>query len=144
MAQNYKNKNRLKKFPFYSEEIKSVKRNNKKIGNINLLLNYHFFQELSNKQLSDILPFPPKRKKRSKRLTKHQILQNILPLYDSVVISRRVHTHRYYVETYDVEVIDNKSLDDSLFLAERSINDSFRDLLREKRSFKYNLEVIVF
>ena len=89
MAQNYKNKNRLKKFPFYSEEIKSVKRNNKKIGNINLLLNYHFFQELSNKQLSDILPFPPKRKKRSKRLTKCQILENVLPLYDSVVISRR-------------------------------------------------------
>ena len=34
-------------------------------------------KELSNKQLPDILPFPPKRKKRPKRLTKHQILQNI-------------------------------------------------------------------
>ena len=58
-------------------------------------------------------------KKRSKRLTKHQILENILPLYDSVVISRREHAHKYYAETYDVEVIDNKSLVDSLFLAKK-------------------------
>ena len=56
---------------------------------------------------------------------------------------RREHAHKYYAETYDVEVIDNKSLDGSLFLAKRSINDLLRDLLREKRGFKYNLEVVV-
>ena len=95
------------------------------------------------KQFSDVLPFPPKRRKRSKRLTKHKILQNILPFFDNVGISRREHAHKYYAETYDVEVIDNQSLDDSLFLAERSINDLFRDLLREKRGFKYNLVAIV-
>ena len=78
------------------------------------------------------------KKKRSKRLTKHQILQNILPFLDSVVISRREDAHKYYAETYDVEVTDSISLDDSLFLAKRSINDLFRDLLREKRGFKYN------
>ena len=50
---------------------------------------------------------------------KHQILENILPLYDSVVISRRQHAHKYYAENYDVEVIDNKSLVDSLFLAKK-------------------------
>ena len=61
----------------------------------------------------------------------------------SVGISRREHTHRYYAETYDLEFIDNKSLDDSLFLAKKSINDLFRDLLKEKRGFKYNLEVVV-
>ena len=64
-------------------------------------------------------------------------------MYDSVGISRREHAHKYYAETYDVEVIDNKSLDDSLFLAKKSINDLFRDLLKEKRGFKYNLEVVV-
>ena len=64
-------------------------------------------------------------------------------MYDSVGISRREHAHKYYAETYDVEVIDNKSLDDSLFLAKKSINDLFRDLLREKRGFKYNLVTIV-
>ena len=99
-------------------------------------------KELSNKQLSDIPPFPPK-KKRSKRLTKHQILQNILPFLDSVVISRREDAHKYYAETYDVEVTDSISLDDSLFLAKRSINDLFRDLLREKRGFKYNLGAVI-
>ena len=108
-------------------------------------LNYHFLikkpKELTNIQLSKELPFhPSERKKRPKRLTKHQILQNALPIFDSVGISRSEHTHKYYAETYDVEVIDNKSLDDSLFLAKKSINDLFRDLLREKRGFKYNLE----
>ena len=53
-----------------------------------------------------------------------------------------MHAHKYYAETYDVEVIDNKNLDDSLFLAEGSINKLFRDLLREKRGFKYNLVAI--
>ena len=93
--------------------------------------------------MSDVLPFLPKRKKRPKRLTKHQILENILPFYDSVGISRIEHVHKYYAETYDVEVIDNTCLDDSLFLAKSSINNLFRDLLREKRGFNYNLETII-
>ena len=33
--------------------------------------------------------------------------------------------------------MDSKSLDDSLFLAKRSIKDLFKDLLEEKRGFKY-------
>ena len=35
--------------------------------------------------------------------------------------------------------MDNISFNDSLFLAKRSIKDFFKDLLREKRGFKYNL-----
>ena len=35
--------------------------------------------------------------------------------------------------------MDTKSLDDSLFLAKKSINNFFRDLLEEKRGFKYIL-----
>ena len=35
--------------------------------------------------------------------------------------------------------MDNKSLDDSLFLARRSIKYFFKDLLEEKRGFKYIL-----
>ena len=93
--------------------------------------------------MSDVLPFPPKKPKRPKRLTKHQIPENTLPFYDTVGILRREHAHRYCAETYDVEVMDTKSLDDSLFLAKRSINDLFKDLLREKRGFKYNLEAAV-
>ena len=86
-----------------------------------------------------MLPFLPKRKKRSKRLTKYQILSNVLPFFDDVGISRRERALRGYAETYNVEVMETKSLDDSLFLAKRNINNFFRDLLEEKREFKYNL-----
>ena len=98
-------------------------------------------EELINKELSEELPFVPKkikrRKKGSKRLTKYQILSNILPFFDTVGIRKKEHAHRGYAETYNVEVMDNKSLDDSLFLAKRSIKDLFKDLLKEKRGFKY-------
>ena len=63
----------------------------------------------------------------------------MLPFFDSVGISRSEHTHKYYAETYDVEIIDNKSLDYSLFLAIKSINDLFRDLLREKKREVLNI-----
>ena len=63
-------------------------------------------------------------------MTKHQILKNILPFYD---------TFKEYVETYNIEVADRESLSDSLFLAKSSIVDLFRDLLQEKRGFKYVL-----
>ena len=39
--------------------------------------------------------------------------------------------------------MDSKSLDDSLLLAKKSINDFFRDLLEEKRGFKYILSTRV-
>ena len=111
-----------------------------KNSNKSLLSELLFFLEepLVNIELSKEHPFfPLKRKKRSKktsnRLTKHQILQNILPFYDSAGIVLLEHAHQHAAETYDVEVIDNKSLDDSLFLAKKRINDLFRDLLREKK-----------
>ena len=133
MASKYKKMNLLKNIPFYSEETKSFKKKNKKISNIKFLSELPFFyktsKKLANKQLSEALPFPPKKSKRPKGLTKHQILQNILPLYDSVGISKRERAHRGYAETYDVEVIDKISLSDSLFLAKSSINDLFIDLL---------------
>ena len=77
---------------------------------LDFYLSYHFFLR---KQLSRELPFFPKRSKRPKRLTKHQILRNILPFYDSVGISRKQCAFRGFAETYNVEVIDTKSLADS-------------------------------
>ena len=92
--------------------------------------------------MSGALPFyPPKRKKRSKRLTKYQILSNVLPFFDDEDITRTERALRWYAETYNVEVMDSKSLADSLFLAKRSINDFFKYLLEEKRGFKYILSV---
>ena len=138
MAQNYKNNNLLKIQPLHSEEIKSVKKANKKTKIFTKKP-----KALTIKQLSDVLAFLPKRKKRPKRLTKYQILSNVLTFFDDVRSSLRDYAHKYYVETYDVEVMDTKSLGDLLFLAKRSINDLFRDLLREKRGFKYNLVAII-
>ena len=43
MTAHYKNKNLLKNQPFYSSEIKSVKKKNKKFGNIELLSELPFF-----------------------------------------------------------------------------------------------------
>ena len=72
-------RNSFKNLPFYSEEIKSVKKKNENFTNINLLSELPFFYKkpkaLSNKELSEALPFLPKRPKRSKRpkrLTKHK------------------------------------------------------------------------
>ena len=68
MRSQYKNKDLLKNQPFYSEEIKSFKKNNKEFSNIKFLSELPFFpkksKKLSIKQLSDMLPFPLKRKKK--------------------------------------------------------------------------------
>ena len=147
MRSHFKNKDLLKNQPFYSEEIKSNKKRNKEFSNIKSLSQLPFFpkksRKLTIKQLSDVLPFPSKRKKRSKRLTKYQILSNVLPFFDDIGISRRERALRGYAGTYEVEVMDSKSIDDSLFLAKRSINDFFRDLLQGKRGFKYILSTRV-
>ena len=76
--------------------------------------------------------FHQKFKKRSKRLSKYQILSNILPFFHSAGIWRKEHAFRSYAITCNVEVMDAKSLADSLFLAKRSINDFFKYLLEEK------------
>ena len=99
-------------------------------------------KNLTNFQLLEELPFFP-RQKRPRILTKHQILKNVLPHYETVGISRKQHAFRSYAETYEVEVVDKISLSDSLFLAKSSIIDLFKDLLKEKRGFKYILSVRV-
>ena len=63
MTQNYKEEDSLINLPFYSEEIESVtKKSEKKKSNSKIFTKKH--KELSNKQLSDMLPFPQKRKKK--------------------------------------------------------------------------------
>ena len=98
MVSKYKKMNLLKNLPFYSPEIENSGKRNKRFSNIKFLSELPFFskesKELTNKKLSDVLPFPAKRKRRPKRLTKHQVLSNILPFYDDVGISRREHAHK--------------------------------------------------
>ena len=117
MSSQYKNKDLLKTQPFYSKEIKSVRKKNKKDSDFKSFTKKP--KQLSNKKLSDILALPSERKKRPKRLIKYQILRNVLPLFDDVGILRRKYAVRNYAGTYEVKVMDSKSLDDSLFLAKK-------------------------
>ena len=95
MALKYKIRNMLKNLPFYSEEIKSLKKKKKKFSNIRLLSELPFFpkksKKLTNKQLSEALPFPPKK---PIKLKKYQILKNTLPFYNAVGISRRERAYK--------------------------------------------------
>ena len=134
MGQNYKNTDLLKFLPFYTSEIqKSIKKPRIKKEIIKK-------PKISNKELSQALPFHPKK---TKKLTKRQILQNILPFPETVGFFRRERAFRGSAETYNVEVIDNIGLRDSLYLAKRSITNFLKDKLQEKRSFKYSILAIV-
>ena len=42
-----------------------------------------------------------------------------------------------HAKTYKVEIINNKSLSDLLYVSKNSIKNLFDELLREKRVFKY-------
>ena len=115
------------------KKSKVSKKATKNLVKSDFYLNYHsFLKTLKNYQLSKVLPFFPKR---FKKLTKHQILSNILPIYDTLGVSSVERAFKGYIETYNVEVVDRISLRDSLFLAKSSIIDLFKDLLQEKRGF---------
>ena len=138
----------LKKIPFYGNKIKKIKKKKiKRFTNARFLSELPFFpkksKRLINYQSSEELSFFPRKSKRPKRVTKYQILKNILPFYDSVGISRKQRAFRNYAETYKVEVVRRISLSDSLFSAKISIIDLFLDLLKEKRGFKYILSIKV-
>ena len=62
-----------------------------------------------------------------------------LPFYNDINISRKERAFKRYAETYKVEIINNKSLSDSLSMSKNSIKNLFDKLLREKRGFKYVL-----
>ena len=139
------NKNLLKKLPFHNEIIKS---RNKEFSNVKLLSELPFFdkpikakiKQLTTKDLLSEQPFYKKsmRKSRTKKLTNQELLQ-VLPFCDDVSVLRKRRAFKNYVETYEVETIDNKSLSNSLFWSKNSIKSLFNDLLREKRGFKYIL-----
>ena len=102
-------------------------------------------KQLTKKQLSNIPAFPPKKPKRPKKLTKYQMLRIVLLLFDDVGVLTTQYAFKNYVGTYDVEVMDSKSLDDSLFFAKKSINDFFRELLKEKKDLNtfYQQELLL-
>ena len=62
----------------------------------------------------------------------------MLPFYDDVGILKRNRAFRNYVGTYQVETIDDKSLDHPLFLSKNSIKSLFNNLSK-KNGVKYIL-----
>ena len=116
MGQNYKNTDLLKVFPFCTSEIqKSIKKPRIKKEVIKK-------PKISNKELSQALPFHPEK---TKKLTKRQILENILPFFEEISVTRREPAFRGSAETYNVEVIDNTGLRDSLYLAKKDLSPTF-------------------
>ena len=64
-----------------------------------------------------------------------------LPFYDDINILRKERVFKRYGKTYKVEIINNRSLSDSLSVSKNSIKILFDELLIEKRGFKYVLSV---
>ena len=82
--------------------IKKLKYRKKKKRNTKIFTKIP--QNLSNKQLSETLPFYPEQLKKSKKLTNCQILKNILPLFEDAGISRRERAFKSYAETYTLKL----------------------------------------
>ena len=57
----------------------------------------------------------------------------MLPFYDDVGILKKQKAFRNYSETYEVGTIDNKSLDDSIFLSKTYIK-IYLLIYQEKKS----------
>ena len=145
MSSQGNNINLLKQLPFYGRTIKP---RIKEFTNAKLLSELPFFEkpikakikQLSNKKLLSKQPCYklPIKKPRIKKLSNYELLCE-LPFCDDINISRIERTFKKYAETYDVEIINNKTLSDWLSVSKNSIKNLFDELLREKRVFKYVL-----
>ena len=60
----------------------------------------------------------------------------MLPFHDDVRILRKTRASKNYVETYEVETIDNKSRSDSLSLSKNSIKTYSMIYWEKKESLK--------
>ena len=78
------------------------------------------------------------KKARVEKLNNNELLHE-LPFSDDINISRKKMAYKKYAETYEVEIINGKSLSDSMSMSENSIKNLFDDLLGEKRGFNYAL-----
>ena len=141
------NINLLKQLPFYG---KTIKPKIKKFTSAKLLSELPFFEklmkakikQLTTKKLLQEQPFyeQPIKNPRVKKLRNFELLRE-LPFFDDINISRKERAFRKYVETYKVEIINNKSLSDSFSVSKNSIKNLFDNLLRERRGFKYIISV---
>ena len=113
--------------PFYG---RTIKLEIKEFTNVKLLFELQFFEksikakikQLTTKKHFKSNPFinSPYKKLCIKKLKNHELLRE-LPFYNDINISRKERAFTVYVETYKVEIIDNKSLSDSLSVSKNSI-----------------------
>ena len=139
------NKNLLKQLPFYG---KTIKPRIKEFTNVKLLSELPYFEkpikakikQLNMKELLSKQPFYKQSIKKLcvKKLSIHKLLCE-LPFYDDINISSKERAFKKCAETYEAEIINNKSLSDSLIVSKNSIKNLFDQLLREKKGFKYVL-----
>ena len=128
---------------FIMRKLKVLEKRTKKLVILKLLLRNLSNYLIKNYQIYQ--HFHRKEKKRPKRLTKYQILRNVLPLFDDVGILRREYAFRNYAGTYEVEVMDSKSLDDSLFLAKKELiifSENYQKKKKELNKF-YQQELLL-
>ena len=128
-------------FPFYGE---TGKPGIKKSANAKLLSEIEFsekpiitkIKQLTNKKLLRKKPVYKQsiKKTRIKKLKNYELLRE-LPFYDDINISRKERAFKIYVETFEVDIINNKSLSDSLSVSKNSMKNLFDELLREKKGF---------
>ena len=138
-------KNFLKKLSFY---VKTIKSRIKEFTNAKLLSELPFFEkpikaeikQLSTKKQLSKQPYykQPIKKPRVKKLCNLELLRE-LTFYGDINISRKERAFKRYAKTYKVEIINDKSLSDSLPVSKNSIANLFDELLREKWGFKYVL-----
>ena len=136
-------KNLLKQLPFYG---KTIKPRIKEFTNAKLLSELPFFEksikakikQLTTKKLLQEQLFykQPIKRPHIKKLSSYELLRE-LPFYDDINISRKERAFRGYVETYKVEIINNRNLSHALFMSKHSITNLFDDLFRKKRGLKY-------
>ena len=147
MSSQGNNMNLLKQLPFYG---KTIKPRIKEFTKAKLLSDLQYFEkpikakikQLTSKKLLQEQPFykQPIKKPRIKKLKNYELLRE-LPFYDNINISRKERAFKWYAETYKVEIINNRSLSDLLFMSKNSIRNVFDDFLREKKGFKYIISV---
>ena len=81
----------------------------------------------NNVNLLKQLPFYGKTMKPLvRKLSNHELLRK-LSFYDHINISRKEWVFKKYAETYKVEIINNKSLSDSVSVSKNSIKRLFNE-----------------
>ena len=58
-----------------------------------------------------------------------------------ILLFQEKRAFKRYADTYEVEIINSRSLSDSLTVSKNSIKNLFDELLRERRGFKYIISV---